>query len=288
MHAKFWARIAGHVPCMPCPQRGSEPSIDTWTVQRLPEMIETPKSAHAKSEVVIIKKYANRRLYNTETSSYVTLEDIAKMVRSDREFHVLDAKSGDDLTHSVLTQIIVEQEGRSGGPALLPIPFLRQLIRFYDDSLARMVPSYLQMSLDTLRREQDRFRAQFGTTWAGTAFESYQDQTRRNLALFEQAMKMWTPFGPLPLHPGAPYSATVPEKPSSTAPPITVPLVDTNGVEVAAEPTPVVGGAVEPSVNGDALNGGKETVAQDDLADLRSQLATMQAQIERLARERGR
>jgi polyhydroxyalkanoate synthesis repressor PhaR len=113
-----------------------------------------------KKEAVVIKKYANRRLYNTETSTYVTLEDLAAMVRSDRDFVVYDAKTGEDLTHSVLTQIIVEQEGRSGGQTLLPIPFLRQLIRFYDDSIARMVPSYLQMSLEMLAKEQERFRAQ--------------------------------------------------------------------------------------------------------------------------------
>src|SRR5512141_1749476 len=108
-------------------------------------MLDKPETDPGKKEAVVIKKYANRRLYNTETSSYVTLEDLAQMVRLDREFVVCDAKTGDDLTHQVLTQIIVEQESRSGGQTLLPVPFLRQLIRFYGDSIERMVPSYLQV-----------------------------------------------------------------------------------------------------------------------------------------------
>lgn len=160
-------------------------------------MLDKPEADPAKKDAIVIKKYANRRLYNTETSSYVTLEDLAQMVRRDREFVVCDAKTGDDLTHQVLTQIIVEQESRSGGQTLLPVPFLRQLIRFYDDSLARLVPSYLQMSLETLTREQERFRSQLASSWGGNAFEAYQEQARRNLQLFEQAMKMWTPFSPL-------------------------------------------------------------------------------------------
>jgi polyhydroxyalkanoate synthesis repressor PhaR len=119
------------------------------------------------------------------------------MVRSDRDFVVYDAKNGDDLTHAVLTQIIVEQESREGGQALLPIPFLRQLIRFYDDSIARMVPSYLQFSLEHLAKEQVRFREQFATAFSNpaAAFEFYQQQARQNMAMFEQAMSMWASFG---------------------------------------------------------------------------------------------
>lgn len=150
-----------------------------------------------KKEAVVIKKYANRRLYNTETSTYVTLEDLAGMVRSDKDFVVYDAKSGDDLTHAVLTQIIVEQESREGGQTLLPIPFLRQLIRFYDDSIGRMVPSYLQFSLENLVKEQEKFRSLFANAFTNpaTAFGAYQDQARKNMAMFEQAMSMWTSFG---------------------------------------------------------------------------------------------
>ncbi len=149
-----------------------------------------------KKEAVVIKKYANRRLYNTETSTYVTLEDLATMVRSDRDFVVFDAKTGDDLTHSVLTQIIVEQENREGGQTLLPVPFLRQLIRFYDDSIGRVVPGYLQFSLENLAKQQEKFRTQFATAFTNpaAAFEVYQDLARKNMAMFEQALSMWSPF----------------------------------------------------------------------------------------------
>src|SRR6185436_10188520 len=152
-----------------------------------------------KKEPVVIKKYANRRLYNTDTSTYVTLDDLAAMVKGGRDFVVFDAKSGDDLTHSVLTQIIVEQESRMGGQTLLPIPFLRQLIRFYGDSIERMVPSYLQVSLETLAKEQERFRKTFADAFTPAgAFEAYQEQARKNLAMFEQAMAMFSPFGKVP------------------------------------------------------------------------------------------
>lgn len=146
----------------------------------------------SQTEPVIIKKYANRRLYNTDTSSYVTLDDLAEMVRSERDFIVYDAKTGEDLTHAVLTQIIVDQESR--GQSLLPIRFLRQLIRLYGDSIERLVPSYLEFSLDSLTREQDRLRSQFANAFGTTAFEAIQEQTRKNLAIFEKAMNMFLPL----------------------------------------------------------------------------------------------
>jgi polyhydroxyalkanoate synthesis repressor PhaR len=160
-------------------------------------MLNKPDAPADKKEAVVIKKYANRRLYNTETSTYVTLEDLATMVRGDRDFVVYDAKTGDDLTHSVLTQIIVEQENRVGGQTLLPVPFLRQLIRFYDDSIGRMVPGYLQFSLENLVKEQEKIREQFATAFSNpaAAFEVYQDQARKNMQMFEQALSMWSPFG---------------------------------------------------------------------------------------------
>ncbi len=163
-------------------------------------MLNKTDAPNEKKEAVVIKKYANRRLYNTETSTYVTLDDLAAMVRSDRDFVVYDAKTGDDLTHSVLTQIIVEQENRQGGQTLLPVPFLRQLIRFYDDSIGRMVPGYLQFSLENLAKEQEKFRALFANAFSNpsAAFEAYQDQARKNMAMFEQALSMWTPFTGVP------------------------------------------------------------------------------------------
>jgi polyhydroxyalkanoate synthesis repressor PhaR len=149
-----------------------------------------------KKEPVVVKKYANRRLYNTETSTYVTLDDLAAMVKSERDFVVFDAKTGDDLTHAVLTQIIVDQESQKRGETLLPIPFLRQLIRFYGASIERFVPSYLQASLESLAKEQERFRKQFaGAFTPAGAFEAYQETARKNLAMFEQAMLMFSPFG---------------------------------------------------------------------------------------------
>ncbi len=212
-------------------------------------MLNKADAPTAKKDPVVVKKYANRRLYNTETSTYVTLEDLAQMVRSERDFVVFDAKTGDDLTHAVLTQIIVEQEARSG-QTLLPIPFLRQLIRFYGDAMERMVPSYLQISMETLTKEQDRFRKQFANAFTPQgAFEAYQEQARKNLAMFEQAMTMFTPF--------APGKAAAAKK--EDAPP-------------AKEPAPAP--KSEPS-------------AGSDLDDMKSQLAAMQAKIEKLSRERG-
>jgi polyhydroxyalkanoate synthesis repressor PhaR len=164
-------------------------------------MLNEAEARNDKKEAIVIKKYANRRLYNTETSTYVTLEDLAAMVRNDKDFVVYDAKSGDELTHAVLTQIIVEQEGRHGGQTLLPVPFLRQLIRFYDDSIGRMVPSYLQFSLENLVKEQEKLRSHITkaisnpTAAPAAAFEVYQDMARQNMAMFEQAMQMWSSFG---------------------------------------------------------------------------------------------
>lgn len=142
---------------------------------------------------IVIKKYANRRLYNTDTSTYVTLDDLAAMVRSGCDFVVYDARTGEDLTHSVLTQIIVEQESK-GTQNLLPIGFLRQLIRFYGNSIERLVPSYLEYSLDTLTREQEKYRTQFANTFGGAAIEAMQEHTRKNLEIFQRALNMFSPF----------------------------------------------------------------------------------------------
>jgi len=159
-------------------------------------------------EPITIKKYANRRLYNTGTSTYVTLEDLADMVKNGEDFTVVDAKSGDDITRSVLTQIIFEQENK--GQNLLPITFLRQLIRFYGDSIQNLIPTYLDFSLDSLVREQDKLRSQmtnafgpgaFGpaafpaTPFGPGALDAMHDQVRRNTEMFEQAMRMFLPFG---------------------------------------------------------------------------------------------
>ncbi len=145
-------------------------------------------------DVIKIKKYANRRLYNTATSSYVTLEDLAQMVRDGDEFIVHDAKTGDDITRSVLTQIIFELEAK--GQNLLPIKFLRHLITLYGDSLQSFVPSYLDMSMDTFSREQDRMRERFTDAFGGPErMNQWEEQIRRNMSLFEDTfMRMFAPF----------------------------------------------------------------------------------------------
>ena len=144
-------------------------------------------------EPVTIKKYANRRLYNTGTSSYVTLEDLAAMVKTGEDFVVYDAKTGEDITRSVLTQIIFEQENKEG-QNLLPIAFLRQLIRFYGDSMQMLVPRYLEVSIDSLTREQEKFRHQISQAFGVGAFGSLEEQVRRNMEMFERTFAMFAPF----------------------------------------------------------------------------------------------
>jgi polyhydroxyalkanoate synthesis repressor PhaR len=144
-------------------------------------------------EPVIIKKYANRRLYNTGTSTYVTLEDLAGMVKSGEDFIVYDAKTGDDITRSVLTQIIFEQENK-GGQNLLPVTFLRQLIRFYGDSMHPLVSRFLEVSIDSLTREQEKFRQQMTQAFGAGPFGALEDQVRRNMEMFERAFAMFAPF----------------------------------------------------------------------------------------------
>jgi polyhydroxyalkanoate synthesis repressor PhaR len=163
------------------------------------------------NEPIVIKKYANRRLYNTGTSTYVTLEDLASMVKREEDFLVYDAKTGEDITRTVLTQIIFEQEGK--GQNLLPITFLRQLIRFYDDSLKSLVPSYLDYSISMLAREQERLRQQMTDTFGTKAFQALEDQVRTNMAMFEKAMRLFTPFAPQ--REGS--AEATPERPAETA-----------------------------------------------------------------------
>jgi polyhydroxyalkanoate synthesis repressor PhaR len=141
---------------------------------------------------VVIKKYANRRLYNTQTSSYVTLDHLAAMVKDGTEFEVQDARTGEDITRSVLTQIIFEEEAK--GQNLLPIKFLRQLIRFYGDSLQAFVPGYLDMSMDSFTKNQGPMRDRIAEALGG-GNQMIENMTRQNLALFENAMAMFTPFG---------------------------------------------------------------------------------------------
>lgn len=146
-----------------------------------------------QADAVVIKKYANRRLYNTAASSYVTLDHLSEMVREGTDFIVLDAKTGDDITRSVLTQIIFEQESK--GQNLLPVQFLRRLIRFYGDQMQGFLPPYLEMSMESFSKAQDQMRENMSRTFgASTPLAAFEEQAQRNMAMFQQAMKMWAPF----------------------------------------------------------------------------------------------
>ncbi len=150
---------------------------------------------NSAGNATVIKKYANRRLYNTATSTYVTLEDLSQMVRKGTDFVVFDAKTGEDITRSVLTQIIFEEENKGGAQTMLPINFLRQLIRFYGDAMQGVVPGFLDMSMDGLMREQEKIRAQMTGPFGGSdVMKGLEEQTKRNIAMFQDAMKMFNPF----------------------------------------------------------------------------------------------
>jgi polyhydroxyalkanoate synthesis repressor PhaR len=155
-------------------------------------VVSDEKPAATPANAVVIKKYANRRLYNTSTSTYVTLDDLASMVKAGTDFVVFDAKTGEEITRSVLTQIIFEEENK--GTNLLPINFLRQLIRFYGDSMQAFVPGYLEFSLENLGKEQEKFRSQIMEAWGADPFKAMQEQAARNMSMFQDAMRMFSPF----------------------------------------------------------------------------------------------
>jgi polyhydroxyalkanoate synthesis repressor PhaR len=196
---------------------------------------------------VRIKKYANRRLYNTATSSYVTLDYLAQMVREGLDFTVEDAKTGEDITRSVLTQIIVEEESK--GQNMLPINFLRQLISLYGDNLQFLVPRYLEQSMDSFSRNQDQFRSYMKDSFGGVMpFGQLEEMSKQNMSFFEQAMRMWTPFSM----------------------PMTMPTPMSGHTDPARHQTP---GATE-----------KPAPATDELSDLKSQMQALQRQLETLSK----
>lgn len=158
-----------------------------------------------KTGKIVIKKYANRRLYNTAKSSYVTLDDLSKMVRDGEDFAVFDAKSGDDITRSVLTQIIVEEEAKEQN--MLPTNFLRELIRLYGDPLQGVVPGYLDAAMEAFTKNQEQVREAFGSGGIG----NFEHLARANMDFFEQSMRMFTPFGADAAKPKAPET----QKPAS-------------------------------------------------------------------------
>ena len=218
------------------------------------------KSDAGKSgdERVVIKKYANRRLYNTASSSYVTLEHLSEMVKKGVDFVVYDAKTNEDITRPVLTQIIFDEESR--GQNLLPIQFLRQLIRFYGDSMQALVPSYLELSLDSFTQQQERVRKQFTETLGGAIVPGakgglgfFEEQVRQNMMLFDRAMKMFSPFS-MPGMPGAAPGADA----------------------AASAPAPAAAAAPAPAAAAAPAD-------DESLTDLKKRIEEMQAQIAKLA-----
>jgi len=215
----------------------------------------------AKPAPVVIKKYANRRLYNTSTSMYVTLDHLAQMVKDKTDFVVYDAKSGDDITRSVLTQIIFEEEGK--GQNLLPISFLRQLIGFYGDNLQALVPQYLEMSMQSFAKNQEQMRKAMQGAFGFNPFSQMEQQTRQSMAMFEQAMKMFNPF--MAAMPGVGGQGATPP---ANAP--------------GSSDTPPVA-PVAPPLAERPREGGGDTQALDDL---RRKLEDLQSQISQISTRR--
>ncbi len=179
----------------------------------MPDDMHTTAHTRKEGERVVIQKYANRRLYNKATSSYITLDDLSKMVKDGVDFVVNDAKTGEDITRKVLTQIIFEEEGR--GQNLLPIQFLRQLIGFYGDRMQAFLPSFLELSLDSFIRQQERVRDQI-TAVAPPSMGVFDEQIRQNMILFDRAMKMFTPFAFRPEETTPPPVKAVPARDEDT------------------------------------------------------------------------
>jgi polyhydroxyalkanoate synthesis repressor PhaR len=156
-------------------------------------MEDTVTKVPSAQKPVIVKKYANRRLYNTESSSYITLDHLGAMTREGRDFQVLDAKSGEDITRSVLTQIIMDEEtkGETSGHTMLPVPFLRQLIAMYGDSMQSIVPHYLEASMEAFAKNQAQFREAV-TGAFGSPFKPFEAMAKQNMAMFQAAADMMT------------------------------------------------------------------------------------------------
>ena len=154
----------------------------------------TQANGNGPSEKIIIKKYANRRLYDTSASAYVTLEHLSELTRQGKEFTVQDAKTGEDLTRAVLAQIIFEQENKKEG--VLPVSFLRQLIQFYGDNFQAMLPAYLELSMKTFNQQQEKWREYMNTTVGEDKAKAFEEQVRKNMSMFEDTMKFFAPFVP--------------------------------------------------------------------------------------------
>ena len=171
----------------------------------------TQANGNGAGEKIIIKKYANRRLYDTSASAYVTLEHLSELTRQGKEFTVQDAKTGEDLTRAVLAQIIFEQENKKEG--VLPVSFLRQLIQFYGDNFQTMLPAYLELSMKTFNQQQEKWREYMNTTVGEDKAKAFEEQIRKNMSMFEDTMKFFTPF--VPQAPTAPSPRADDAKPAA-------------------------------------------------------------------------
>jgi polyhydroxyalkanoate synthesis repressor PhaR len=160
-----------------------------WPIGRWPLT-----QANGAGEKIIIKKYANRRLYDTSASAYVTLEHLSELTRQGKDFSVQDAKTGEDLTRAVLAQIIFEQENKKEG--VLPVSFLRQLIQFYGDNFQATLPAYLEMSMKTFNQQQEKWRDYMNTAVGEDKAKAFEEQIRKNMTMFEETMKFFAPFVP--------------------------------------------------------------------------------------------
>ena len=213
---------------------------------------------------VVVKKYANRRLYNTETSSYITLDNLADMIRAGRDFVVYDAKSGEDITRGVLTQIIVEEESK--GTSMLPTPFLRQLIGFYGDSLQGVVPRYLETAMSSFARQQQTLRQAVQQTISPFLPAGVEEMSRQNLAMIERAMSLFNPFHrgaePPPAAPAAGLADAAPDDAAAELDRLRheVQALRTQLATAQAEAVQAAGPAVADPAAAEALPAGHETV----------------------------
>jgi polyhydroxyalkanoate synthesis repressor PhaR len=212
----------------------------------------TKANGNGADEKIIIKKYANRRLYDTSASAYVTLEHLSELTRQGKDFSVQDAKTGEDLTRAVLAQIIFEQENKKDG--ILPVSFLRQLIQFYGDNFQAMLPAYLEMSMKTFNQQQEKWRDYMNTTVGEDKAKAFEEQIRKNMSMFEDTMKFFAPFVPAGV-PGA-----MPNMPGHGMP----------GAAPATPPRSDEAKAPTPSTGVDAI-----LALQQQMMDMQRQLAQL-------------
>jgi len=225
----------------------------------------------ASKDSVIIKKYANRRLYNTSTSTYVTLENLSEMVKAGTEFNVYDAKSNEDITRSVLTQIIVEEEGKTG-QNLLPVNFMRNLIGFYGNNMQWLVPKYLEHSLQSLTKNQEGIREYFQKTF-GNMFpfgNTLEEMSKQNMAMFERTMRMFSPFsgaGDKAVDAPAPHAHKADSKHAKKEETVSACEVSRPAKKLVAVPTPETTKASHRSISGEDVQN-KIAALQRQLSDL--------------------